>query len=127
MAVLALVIVLGYSYDDATGDAQSGWTFSGTENAKAAALTVTLKADGTTALAGKLPNGVDAKGKAVAFKVSASGAVNLGGIREGALLADFAPVVTIGKVKKVVSVKTNLWFDRSSFHEGDFGGAKVVE
>ena len=112
-------------YFVATGDERRGWTFAATEDVKAAALTVTLKADGTTALAGKLPNGVDAKGKAVTLKVSASGAVNLSGIREGALLADFAPVVTIGKVKKVVSVKTNLWFDRSSSHEGNFGGAKT--
>ena len=114
-------------YFAATGDEQRGWTLSAAESAKVAALTVTLKADGTTALAGKLPGLPDAKGKSVTFKVSASGAVNLGGIREGALMADFAPVLTINKVKKVLSITTNLWLDRTTDHTGNFGGAKIAE
>ena len=114
-------------YFAATGDEQRGWTLSAAESAKVAALTVTLKADGTTALAGKLPGLPDAKGKPVTFKVSASGAVNLGGIREGALMADFAPVLTINKVKKVLSITTNLWLDRTTDHTGNFGGAKIAE
>ena len=114
-------------YFAATGDEQRGWTLSAAESAKVAALTVTLKADGTTALAGKLPGLPDAKGKPVTFKVSASGAVNLGGIREGALMADFAPVLTINKVKKVLSITTNLWLDRTTDHTGNFGGVKIAE
>ena len=114
-------------YFAATGDEQRGWTLSAAESAKVAALTVTLKADGTTALAGKLPGLPDAKGKSVTFKVSASGAVNLGGIREGALMADFAPVLTINKVKKVLSITTNLWLDRTTDHTGNFGRAKIAE
>lgn len=93
----------------------------------AAALTVTLKADGSTAIAGKLPNGVDAKGNAVSLKVSASGYANVGGMREGAIIADFAPVVTVNKVKRALSIHTNLWFDRSNDHAEGAGGAGFSE
>ena len=115
----------------ATGDETKGWTFAFTKEAKAAALTVTLKADGTTAIAGKLPNGKDAKGKDVTVKVSASGYANVGGLCDGAVLADFAPVMTVGGKKKVLAIRTNLWFDRSNDHAGveyeGIGGAKFVE
>ena len=114
-------------YLTAIGNERIGWTFAYTKDAKAAALTVTLKADGSTAIAGKLPNGVDAKGKAVSLKVSASGYANVGGMTAGAIIADFAPIVTVNKVKKVLSVHANLWFDRSDDHAEGVGGAWLVE
>ena len=110
----------------ATGDAANGWTLAYVDNAKAAALTVTLKADGSTAAAGKLPNGTDAKGKAVAIKVSASGYANVGGMTAGAIIADFAPIVTVGKVRRALSIRTNLWFDRSDGHVPGAGEARIV-
>ena len=104
-------------YFTAVGDEQTGWTFAYTKDAKAAALTVTLKADGSTAIAGKLGS----------IKISASGYADVSGMREGAILADFAPVVTVSKVKKVLSIHTNLWFDRSNDHGDGVGGAELVE
>ena len=83
----------------------------------AAAETVTLKADGSTAIAGKLGS----------IKISASGYANAGGMREGAIIADFAPVVTVNKVKRALSIHTNLWFDRSNDHAEGAGGAGFSE
>lgn len=114
-------------YFTAEGDETSGWTFAYTKDAKAAALTVTLKADGTTSIAGKLPNGVDKNGKAVTLPVSASGVANAGMMREGAMAADFAPVLTVNKVKTVLAIRTNLWFDRKNEHETGIGEAKFAE
>ena len=112
-------------YFAATGDVANGWTLAYVENAKAAALTVTLKADGSTAVAGKLPGLLDAKGKAL--KVSASGYVNVGGLKDGAIMADFAPIIAVNKVKKALAIKTNLWFDLSNDHESGVGEAKLAE
>ena len=114
-------------YFAAVGDERTGWTFAYTKDAKGAALTVTLKADGSTSIAGKLPNGTDAKGKAVTIKVSASGYANVGGMRNGALIADFAPIVTVNKVKRALSIHANLWFDRSNDHAEGAGGANFAE
>ena len=83
----------------------------------AAALTVTLKADGSTAIAGKLGS----------IKVSASGFANVGGMTAGAIIADFAPIVTVNKVKRALSIHTNLWFDRSNGHDEGVGCAKLLE
>ena len=73
-----------------------------------------------------LLNGVNAKGKDVFIKVSASGYANVGGLREGVILADFAPIVKVGGVKKALSITANLWFDRSDGHLDGAGGAKLV-
>ena len=86
-----------------------------------------VKADGAVSIAGKLPNGTDAKGKAVSLKVSASGYANVGGLKDGAIMADFAPIVTVNKVKTALAITTNLWFDRSNDHVEGVGRAKVVE
>ena len=104
-------------YFTAAGDEQTGWTFAYTKDSKAAALTVTLKADGSTAIAGKLG----------AIKVGASGYANAGGMRDGAIIADFAPIVTVNKVKRALSIRTNLWFDRSNDHAEGAGGANLAE
>ena len=104
-------------YFTAAGDEQTGWAFAYTKDAKTAALTVTLKADGSTAIAGKLG----------AIKVGASGYANAGGMREGAIIADFAPIVTVNKVKQALSIHTNLWFDRSNDHSEGAGGASFAE
>lgn len=114
-------------YFSATGDETAGWRFAFSEDAKSAALTVTMKADGSTAIAGNLPNGIDTKGKAAFVKVSASGYANVGGLRNGAILADFSPVLTVGGKKKVLAITANLWFDRSNMHPEGMGGAKLVE
>lgn len=114
-------------YFSATGDAKTGWTFSYAKDAKAAVFTVTLKADGSTSISGKLPNGKDAKGKNVTVKVSASGSANVGGLRDGAVLADFAPALTVGGKKKTLAIRINLWFDRKNDHELGVGEAKFAE
>ena len=62
--------------------------------------------------------------RAAAF---ASGYANVGGLKDGAIMADFAPIVTVNKVKRALSVYTNLWFDRTDGHEGGAGGANFAE
>ena len=114
-------------YFTAVGDEQTGWTFAYAKDAKAAVLTVTLKADGTTSIAGKLPNGVDKNGRAVTLSVSASGVANTGMMSRGAMAADFAPVLTVGGTKKVLAIRTNLWFDRKNDHEEGVGEARFVK
>ena len=97
-------------YFNAEGNERDGWRLSYAENAKAAALTVTLNADGSTKIAGKLGT----------LSVSASGYADVTRLSEGAIIADFAPVVSvkIGKstLKRVLSIGANLWFDRSNEH-----------
>ena len=114
-------------YFAATGDEATGWKFAYAENAKGAALTVTLKADGAISIAGTLQGTKDAKGKAMTFKVSASGYANVGGLKDGAILADFAPILTVNKIKKVLAIKTNLWFDRQDNHASGVGEARFAE
>ena len=109
---------------------RDGWRLSYAENAKAAALTVTLNADGSTKIAGKLgfPN---ASGKTETINVSASGYADVTSLSEGVILADFAPVVSIkdakATLKKALSIRANLWFDRSNDHAEGVGSAKLVE
>ena len=114
-------------YFAAVGDESTGWKLAYTEDTKGAALTVTLKADGSTSIAGKLPNGTDTKGKAVTIKVSASGYANVGGLKDGAILADFAPVLTVNKVKTVLAISTNLWLDRKNDHGTCVGEVRFVK
>ena len=114
-------------YFAAIGNEMTGWKLAYTEDSKGAALTVTLKADGVVSIAGTLLGTKDAKGKATTFKVSASGYANVGLTREGAIVADFAPVLTVNRVKKVLAVKTKLWFDRKNDHGAGVGAAKFVE
>ena len=114
-------------YFIAEGDETTGWTLDYAATAKVAALTVTLKADGSTAIAGNLPGLPDKKGKATTFKVSASGYANVGGLKDGAILADFAPVLAVNKVKTVLAITTTLWFDRRDDHAEGVGEAKFVE
>ena len=96
---------------NAEGNEREGWRLSYAENAKAAALTVTLNADGSTKIAGKLGT----------LSVGASGYADVTSLSEGVIIADFAPVVSMkeGKttVKRVLSIGANLWFDRSNEHD----------
>ena len=110
-------------YFSAEGDETTGWTLAYAAMAKTAALTVTLKADGTISIAGALPGTANKTGKPTSFKVSASGYANVGAMRDGAILADFAPVLTVNKVKKVLAIHANLWFDRQNGHDEGVGGA----
>ena len=95
---------------NAEGNERDGWQLLYAENSKAAALTVTLNADGSTKVAGKLGT----------LSVSASGYADVTSLSEGVIIADFAPVVSVkeDKVtrKRVLSIGTNLWFDRSNDH-----------
>jgi len=106
-------------YFHADGDFDEGWTLSYADNAKAAALTVTLNADGSTKIAGKLGT----------LSVNASGYADVTSLSKGVITADFAPVVSIkdGKttLKRALSVRANLWFDRSNEH--DAGTAKIIK
>ena len=115
-------------YFNAEGNERDGWRLSYAENAKAAALTVTLNADGSTKIAGKL---VDAQERVPPISVSASGYADVTSLSEGAIIADFAPVVSMknGKasLKKALSIRANLWFDRLNDHAEGVGSAKLVE
>ena len=108
-------------YFNAEGDVDNGWVLSFAENAKAAALTVTLNADGSTKIAGKLGT----------LSANASGYADVTGLADGVIYADFAPVVSIkdGKttLKRALSIRANLWFDRSNNHPEGVGTVKVVE
>ena len=98
-------------YFAATGDEASGWSLAFAPDAKAAALRVSLKANGATAVSGKLG----------AYKISASGVANVGMMKRGAIAADFAPVVKVNKVKRTLDIRLNLWFDLSNGHVGTPG------
>ena len=104
----------------ATGDAQSGWTLAYAAASSSANLTVSLGADGVTKLAGKLGG----------YSISATGYANVGDLKNGVLVADFAPVVTVGKGKTAKKlqfvVRTNLWFDRSDEHD-EIGSAYIQQ
>ena len=110
-------------YFSAEGGETTGWTLAYAATAKAAALTVTLKADGTISIAGALLGTANKNGKPTSFKVSASGYANVGAMSGGAILADFAPILTVNKEKKVLSIHTNLWFDRQNGHAEGVGHA----
>ena len=105
----------------ATPNGNGGWTLGYAADAKTADLKVTLKADGTTTLAGSLGG----------TSVSASGYADVTGLADGVIYADFAPVATLkanGKSeKRVISVRTRLWFNRSDNHPGAAGSAKIIE
>ena len=90
--------------------------------AKSATLTLTVAADGTARLAGRIGS----------HKVSASSAVFVfaDDVETGFVRADFPIPVTVSKAKKTLDVWTNLWFDRSNTHfnargEG-IGGAALA-
>ena len=104
----------------AEGNESTGWTLSFAENAKVAALTVTLNADGSTKIAGKLG----------ALNVNASGYADVTGLSGGVIFTDFAPVVSVkdGKatVKRILSIRANLWFDRSDNHAEGVGTVKLM-
>ena len=59
--------------------------------------------------------------------MSASGYANVGGLKDGAILADFAPIVTVNKVKTALAITTNLWFDRLNDHAEGAGEAKFAK
>ncbi len=104
-------------YFAADGDTSKGWILSYVSDAKTAALTVTLNADGSTKIAGKLGT----------ISVNASGYSDVTGLANGVIYADFAPVVSIREnrptAKRVLSIRTNLWFDRSNEHGEGVGSA----
>lgn len=106
---------------NATGNEVDGWTLSFAPNEKSADLTVTMKADGSTAIAGKL--GV--------LKVTASGYADVTGLTAGAICADFVPVISMKEdkvtVKRALSIRLNLWFDRSDEHAEGVGSARFVK
>ena len=108
-------------YFAATGDSTNGWTLAYAPNAKSAALTVKVKSNGKTSLAGKLDG----------MRVSASGMEDVSGLRDGAILADFLPKVSVKtgrkSVRKLLYVRTNLWFDRRLDHEEGVGTAKFAD
>ena len=108
----SLTVVTGLS-----GSGKSSLAYAPT--AAAANLTVTVGADGVTKLAGKLGG----------YSISASGYVNVGRLGDGVLVADFAPIVTVGKDKTAKKyqfvVCTNLWFDRSNEQDDGVGTAYI--
>jgi hypothetical protein len=86
------------------------WVLVRTWDKKAADITVTVK-DGTTKLAGK----IDGK------SVNSSGFVDMSDFANGCMKASFTPVVTVNKVKKVLVVDAELWFDSNVIECGTAG------
>jgi len=117
-------------YFDATGNETDGWTLSFAESARSCALTVTLNADGRTSVAGTLPT-ASGSAKSGGLKVSASGYADVRAIADGALVADFASAVSAKNaaktVKRMLTVRTNLWFDRKNGHREGVGSAAFAE
>lgn len=100
----------------------SEWLF-GYGTSKSYDLKLTVAADGTAKLAGKVGS----------YSVSASSAVFVfpGDVELGFVRADFPVAVTVSKKKKTLDIWTSLWFDRSNDHltargEG-IGGASVED
>lgn len=114
-------------YFGARGDERQGWELFFTNSVKgAAALTVTLKLDGTTTVAGTLVGTYDAqKRKNTTFKISAKGYANVSMMTNGVFAADFAPVVKLNGTKTALSIKTNLWMDRRNDHQDEYGDANI--
>ena len=108
-------------YFSADGDAERGWTLSYVPNTILADIIVTLNADGSTKIAGALSD----------LKVSAAGYADVTSLVNGVIFADFAPVISVknGKIssKRVLSLRTNLWFDRSNSHIEGVGSARFTE
>lgn len=105
----------------ATGDAVTGWTLAYAADAKSAALTLKVKSDGTTKLTGKLDG----------MRISASGVEDVSALKQGVLLADFLPMVSVKSDKKTVKrplyVRANLWLDRKTDHPEGVGTAKFSD
>ena len=82
---------------------------------------LTLNADGTTKVAGKLG----------ALSASGSGYADVTKIADGVIHADFAPIVSVkdGKttLKRALSIQANLWSDRSNDHLEGVGAAKIIK
>ena len=64
------------------------------------------------------------------LSVNAAGYADVTGLANGVIYADFAPVVSVkeGKatLKRTLSIRINLWFDRSDDHLEGVGTAKVL-
>jgi hypothetical protein len=112
--------VVGKWYFKAYG-AGSTWLLDYT-TAKNAGLVLSVAADGTAKLAGKVGS----------YSVSASSAVFVfdGDVDAGFVRADFPVTVTVKNVKKTLDIWLNLWFDRDHSHynaRGEGIGAATVE
>ncbi len=101
-------------YLAAESDGEGGWTLTLAETAEAD-LTLTPKGDGTVTLAGKLGT----------YSVSGSTTLSFNNIADGVLKADFVPFVTVGKVKKALSVSCLLDLNRNA--GASAGTARLVE
>ena len=99
------------------GNDTGGWILHTAKDAKSANLKVTLKANGTTSISGKLGS----------RNISASGTVNISVLRDGILATDFVTFVKRGKTKQALSIRTDLRLDRQDPPEGvgraEFTGA----
>ena len=99
------------------GNDTDGWILHTAKDAKSANLKVTLKANGTTSISGKLGS----------RNISASGTVNISVLRDGILAADFVIFAKQGTTKRALSIRTDLRLDRQDPPEGvgraEFTGA----
>lgn len=96
-------------------DGNGGWILHAAKDSKSADLKVSLKANGATSVTGSVG----------AYRISSSGTVNVSTIRNGALAADFVTFVKVGKVKRALSVRTDMRFDHKDPPEG-IGQAKLT-
>ena len=100
----------------------SQWGIGYTTSAKSANLTLSVAADGTATLSGKVGS----------YKVSATSAVFVfeRDVALGFVRSEFVVPVMVSKTKKALNIWLNLWFDRSNDHLGAWGegiGAAWVE
>ena len=100
-----------------TGNDTDGWILHTAKDAKSANLTVSVKANGTTSISGKLGS----------RNISASGTANTSVLRDGILAADFVTFLKRGKTKQALSIRTDLRLDRQDPPDGvgraEFTGA----
>lgn len=99
------------------GNDTDGWILHTAKDAKSTNLKVTLKANGTTSISGKLGS----------RNISASGTANTSVLRDGILAADFVTFLKRGKTKQALSIRTDLRLDRQDPPDGvgraEFTGA----
>ena len=99
------------------GNDTDGWILHAAKDAKSANLKVSLKANGTTSISGKLGS----------RNISASGTTSISVLRNGILAADFVIFVKQGTTKRALSIRTDLRLDQQDPPEGvgraEFTGA----
>lgn len=93
------------------------WRLEEVEAAAQANLTLTMKSDGSATLSGKIDS----------LSVNATAPLQLHRMRDGAFGLHFMPIVTIEKVKRVLSIELSVWMDYTNGDPDDVGRVMIGE